>query len=166
MSVLIDDIRAFSAMDLYPKQKQWFETILEVAKNANIFPVSSVFNDREIELIKRVIKPQVKQCYRNAHLLTLMFPDKVQYVEGKVFAIIPIEHAFNKVGDKYVDITFEYALNNDPTQYEYVSIGEYKADLIQSIAEETGVYGEYYRYLYMKKENPRFRGADSGGLTQ
>ena len=44
----------------------------------------------------------------------------MRYVEGKTLAIIPIEHAFNRVGDKYVDITFELALNNDPTQYEYV----------------------------------------------
>lgn len=63
-----------------------------------------------IELIRRTVRPVVKGCYRNAHLLTLLFPDRVQYVEGKTNAFIPIDHAFNRVGDKYIDITFEFAL--------------------------------------------------------
>lgn len=65
---------------------------------------------REIELIRRVVRPEVKGCYRNAHLLTLLFPDRVRYVEGKTHTVIPIDHAFNRVGDKYIDITFEFAL--------------------------------------------------------
>lgn len=54
--------------------------------------------------------PVVKECYKNAHLLTLLFPDRVQYVEGKTNVFIPIYHAFNRVGNKYIDITFEFAL--------------------------------------------------------
>lgn len=85
----------------------------------------------------------------------------MQYVEGKTNAFIPIDHAFNKVGEKYVDITFEFALNENPTQWEYVAFGEYTADVIQTIVEQTGYYGEIYRYCYcaeqmeLEKMNPR-----------
>lgn len=81
-----------------------------VAKRVEVVKAADVFDEREIELIRRTVRPVVKGCYRNAHLLTLLFPDRVQYVEGKTNAFIPIDHAFNRVGDKYIDITFEFAL--------------------------------------------------------
>lgn len=61
----------------------------------------------------------------------------MQYVEGKTNAIIPIDHAFNRLGDKYIDITFEFALELDPTQYEYVAFGEYPAGVIEEIINKT-----------------------------
>lgn len=116
---------------------------------------------REIELIRRVVRPEVKGCYRNAHLLTLSFPDRVRYVEGKTHTVIPIGHAFNRVGDKYIGITFEFALESDPTQYEYVAFGEYPAGVIEEITNQTGHYGDIYRFCYcaaqmaLEKMNPR-----------
>jgi len=94
-------------------------------------------------------------------LLTLLFPDRVRYVEGKTHTVIPIDHAFNRVGDKYIDITFEFALGLDPTQYEYVAFGEYPAGVIEEIANQTGYYGDIYRFCYcaaqmaLEKMNPR-----------
>lgn len=119
--------------------------------------MADVFNDREIEQIRRVVGPEVKGCYRNSHLLTLLFPDRVQYVEGQTYTgVFGIDYAFNRIGDKYVDVTFELAFNDDPTQYEYVAFEEYPADVIQSVTEETGYYGEVYRHLYIEKmRNPR-----------
>lgn len=114
-----------------------------------------------IELIRRTVRPVVKECYKNAHLLTLLFPDRVQYVEGKTNVFIPIDHAFNRVGNKYIDITFEFALGLDPTQYEYVAFGEYPAGVIEEIANKTGYYGDIYRFCYcaaqmaLEKMNPR-----------
>lgn len=87
--------------------------------------------------------------------------DRVQYVEGKTNVFIPIDHAFNRVGNKYIDITFEFALGLDPTQYEYVAFGEYPAGVIEEIADQTGYYGDIYRFCYcaaqmaLEKMNPR-----------
>ena len=131
------------------------------AKRVEVVPAADVFNEREIELIRRVVRPEVKGCYRNAHLLTLLFPDRVRYVEGKTHTVIPIDHAFNRVGDKYIDITFEFALELDPTQYEYVAFGEYPAGVIEEITNQTGYYGDIYRFCYcaaqmaLEKMNPR-----------
>lgn len=157
MSVILEELRTWKQLPLNPKQQQWFDDLLDIAKVVEVVRLADVFNDREIEQIRRVVRPDVKGCYRNSHLLTLLFPDRVQYVEGQTYTgFFGIDHAFNRIGDKYVDVTFELALNDDPTQYEYVAFGEYPADVIQSVTEETGYYGEVYRHLYIEKmRNPR-----------
>lgn len=70
------------------------------------------------------------------------------YCEGKVNVPIPIDHAFKKDGDAYIDITFEFALNENPSIYEYVTFGEYDAKTIRKAVLKTGYYGEVYRLLY------------------
>lgn len=150
-SVIIEEMRAFLRLDLNPRQHKYFTDTIDVAKRVEVVPVSEVFNEREIELIRRIVRPEKQACYKNAHLLTLLFSDRVQYCEGKTLAIIPIDHAFNRVGDKYVDITFEFALKDDPTGYEYVVFGEYDLDTINRISDKTGYYGDYYRALYIER---------------
>lgn len=110
--------------------------------------------------------PQPQQCYRNAHLLCQLFPERVQYCEGKVLAFTPIEHAFNRIGDKYVDITFEFALNDtELLQHEYVVFGEYDLQTINRVTKETGYYGDIYRNVYIErvKDNPRRNEVTPGG---
>ena len=96
------------------RQRKYFADTIDVAKRVEVVPAADVFDEREIELIRRTVRPAVKECYKNAHLLTLLFPDRVRYVEGKTHTVIPIDHAFNRVGDKYIDITFEFALEFRP----------------------------------------------------
>lgn len=161
-SVIIEEMRAFLRLGLPERQRKYLADTIDVAKRVEVVPAADVFNEREIELIRRVVRPEVKGCYRNAHLLTLLFPDRVRYVEGKTHTVIPIDHAFNRVGDKYIDITFEFALELlDLTQYEYVAFGEYPAGVIEEIANKTGYYGDIYRFCYcaaqmaLEKMNPR-----------
>lgn len=123
----------------------------------------------ELEIIRDVLKPQPQQCYRNAHLLCQLFPERVQYCEDKVLAFFPIEHAFNRVGDKYVDITFEFALNDtELLQHEYVVFGEYDLQTINRVTKETGYYGDIYRNVYIErvKDNPRRNEVTPGVGTQ
>lgn len=105
-----------------------------------------------------MVRPKKKMCYRNSHLLTLLFPDKVKYVEGRFscsFIGLPIDHAFNRVGDKYVDVTVELALKEDVTEHEYIEFAEYDSEQIDSAAYETGYYGEYYKFYWMKRKKQR-----------
>lgn len=116
---------------------------------------ADVFSDYELKIIRDVLKPQKQQCYRNAHLLCQLFPERVRYCEGKTNAFIPIDHAFNRVGDKYVDITFEFALNDpDLLGYEYVVFGEYDLPEIERMTKKTGYYGDIYRLAYMERRTP------------
>lgn len=159
-SVIIEEMRAFLRLDLPDRQRQYFTDTIAVAKRVEVVKAADVFDEREIELIRRTVRPAVKECYKNAHLLTSLFPDRVRYVEGKTHTVIPIDHAFNRVGDKYIDITFEFALELDPTQYEYVAFGEYPAGVIEEITDQTGYYGNIYRFCYcaaqmaLEKMNP------------
>ncbi len=74
------------------------------------------------------------------------------YCEGKTNVPIPIDHAFNKVGNAYIDITFEFALHENPSIYEYVTFGEYDAKTIRKAVLETGYYGEIYKWLYYQSK--------------
>lgn len=151
-SMIIEEMRAFLKLGMNPKQKKYFVDTIAVAKRVEVVRAADVFSEKEIEQIRRVVRPQIKGCYRNAHLLTLLFPDRVKYAEGKTnTGFFGIDHAFNRVGDKYVDITFEFALKDDPTGYEYVVFGEYDLDTINRISDKTGYYGDYYRALYIER---------------
>lgn len=151
-SVIIEEMRAFLRLDLPDRQRQYFTDTIAAAKRVEVVKAADVFDEREIELIRRTVRPVVKECYKNAHLLTLLFPDRVKYAEGKTnTGFFSIDHAFNRVGDKYVDITFEFALKDEPTGYEYVVFGEYDLDTINRISDKTGYYGDYYRALYIER---------------
>ena len=66
-----------------------------------------------------------------------------------------IEHAWNKVGDKYVDITMELVLDRDPTKEEYMALGEYEQETVVSICSEVGFYGSVYLILYNKQKSDK-----------
>jgi hypothetical protein len=166
-SVIIEEMRVFLKLGLHPKQEQYFADTIAVAKRVEIVRAADVFSDYELEIIRDVLKPQKQQCYRNAHLLCQLFPERVRYCEGKTNAFIPIDHAFNRVGNKYVDITFEFALNDpDLLGYEYVVFGEYDLPEIERMTKKTGYYGDVYRLAYMEKRNPRSHEVTPGVVTQ
>lgn len=134
-------------------QKAYYEQILKDLKPVEVVPISEVFTQEEIDTIKKIINPKPKECYRNATVLTNYFTDNhtIEYVEGYSQNIWPIEHAFNKVDGKYVDITYELALGLDVTQEEYASILEVSAQEIWRYTLSEGYYGEYHKHKYFKK---------------
>lgn len=152
---LIEDIVAIATLASGNQQK-YYRDLLNAAEPVKMVSIKDVFSPDEIKKIKRLVRPKKKMCYRNAHLLTELFPDKVKYVDGRVSVTeigIPIDHAFNRVGDKYVDITFEMVWNEDTTQYEYIKFGEFDSDQVNKIAEQSGIYGECYKFQWMKENN-------------
>ena len=147
-SEIIKEIEMILKLPLHDRQKIYYQELLKAAKPVKVVRAADVLEDYELEYIQHVLKPKPKECYRNAHLLCEAFPDRFQYCEGKANVPIPIDHAFNKVGDVYIDITFEFALNENPSIYEYVSFGEYDAKTIRKAVLQTGYYGQVYRWLY------------------
>ncbi len=135
------------------KQKEFQEQLLKDAKPVICVPLSEVFSSEEIKTIKKIVKPQVKQCYRNAHLLAALF-EEAKYCEGKVSLCgmpISTDHAFNLVRGKYVDVTFELALEKDVREETYVSLGEYTFSEIEKVTGETGYYGNVYQSFFYKR---------------
>ena len=169
-SIIIKEIEMMLELPLHERQKAYFQDLLNAAKPVKIVPAADVLEDYELDYIRHVIKPKPKECYRNSHLLCEAFPERVLYCEGKTNVPIPIDHAFNKVGDAYIDITFEFALHENPSIYEYVTFGEYDANTIRKAVLETGYYGEIYKWLYYhskKKKDPRrHKSICTGGILR
>lgn len=136
------------------RQAEFYRQMIQDAKPIEVVRLSELFSPTEIKEIKRSVNPKVKECYRNATIFSHIYPE-VKYVEGKytVCRAFGIEHAWNKVGDKYVDITMELALDRDPTKEEYMALGEYDRETVVSVCSEVGFYGSVYQILYSKQKD-------------
>lgn len=136
-------------------QKELFTKKLNDANSVDVVPLSEVFTEQEIKEIKVRVRPQPKACYENAWKLCdrLSYENKhdIQYCEGYLnYKGIPLEHAFNKVDGKYVDITVELALNRE-IEDTYVVIGEFDVDSVMKILLQNGFYGNIYDTIELNK---------------
>ena len=138
------------------RQREFYDQMIKDAKDCKVVPLSEALSKKDIQQIKSIIKPQPKMCYKNAHLLTKIIPG-AKYVEGKMTCLgaFGIEHAWNKIGDKYVDITMELALERSVTEEEYMALGEYDQETVVSICSEVGCYGNIYPILYNKQKTEK-----------
>ena len=128
---------------------QFYESKANAAIDVQVIPCSEVLTAEEIDWIKSVLKPKKKECYKNALMLAQHL--RCEYIEGQMFFCFGIDHAFNKVCGKYIDITKEFALGDDPTQTEYVAIGEYSYKEAAKVAIATGQFGNVFEYYSMRK---------------
>ena len=139
-------------------QRDYYLSLARDLKSVEVVSITEAFSEEECERIRKHLKPRIKQCYRNAFLLAQMFPDCVEYVEGRMSIpcignCFSIEHAFNKVGNKYVDVTMELVLKNIDNP-EYVSLIECTYGEVANVIAKTGMYGGVYNYVYNKtKQN-------------
>jgi hypothetical protein len=77
---------------------------------------------------------------------------KPEYVEGKVLCCgLSIDHAWVKIGDIYIDPTFEYALGKDVSQEKYAALQEFPLSLVRSYQLKTQVYGDIYRQWLLEQ---------------
>ena len=92
--------------------------------------------------------PKSKECYKNAFKIVDENWDKdILYVEGLIMMHgIPIDHAWNKIGDIYFDIT---ANITGIKHEEYTSIIELPADKIWEYANDSGTYGGYLAQAFL-----------------
>ena len=165
---IIEELRAKAALDWNPEQKAWFEQQANDARPVQCVRMRDAFTPEQLQFLFKNIgyKTQQKMCYRNAAILVesiewmaFHFDQSVGepiYVEGFAYAygLLPIEHAFVKVGDLYVDPTFERALHRDVRNELYVSCIEMDCATMRHYQLETGYYGELYVYDYMCKNRP------------
>lgn len=101
-------------------------------------------------------RPKEGLCYQNAYRVVADNYDKeIEYVEGTVMwkNCVPMEHAWNKIGDIYFDVTHELAFKGNSGWNDYVSIVEIKSDKMYEIASDTGVYGGCISQMFRKIHN-------------
>lgn len=160
---IIEELRAVAALDWNPEQKAYYEQRAADARPVECVRMRDVFDEHQMLFLRVNYKAQRKMCYKNAAELvalmgqhTWMFPEPAVYVEGFAYAyeLLPIEHAFVKIGDKYIDPTFERALHRDVRKEMYATLIELDAWKMAKYQSETGFYGELYQYDYLCKNRP------------
>ena len=133
-------------------QKDYYTAIYNNSKEIKCISIYDVMSEKEIQIIKKYISPQKKECYKNATRLTMLFPDKIKYCEGKLSVYgFGIDHAFNKIGDNYIDITAEFALGEDVTENDYLVYAEYDAETVDDVLIKNEFYGDIFQTIF--KEN-------------
>ena len=167
-NIIIDELRARASFNWNPEQKAWFEQQVNDARPVQCVRMRDVFTPEQLEFLFKTMhyKTQQKMCYRNAAYLvdyvTWMAGHfdgnvpEIKYVEGFAYHcnMLPIEHAFCKVGNLYIDPTFERALHCDVRKEPYVSCIELDAATMAQYQLETGYYGDLYVYDYLCKNRP------------
>lgn len=164
---IIDELKAVAELDWNPEQKAFYEQRAADAKPVECVPMRDVFTPEQLQFLFKDAgyKTQQKMCYKNAADLVnvianpiggLFFPEPIWYVEGYAYCcdLLPIEHAFVKYGDKYIDPTFERALHRNVRKEMYVSCIELEPVTMARYQMETGFYGDLYVYDYMCKNRP------------
>ena len=164
---IIEELRAKASFDWQPEQTAWFEQQANDARPVQCVRMRDAFTPEQLRFLFQTAgyKTQQKMCYRNAAELVRLIgglgaftltTDPVRYVEGFAYAygLLPIEHAFVKVGDLYVDPTFERALHRDVRKELYAACIELDPLTMAKYQLETGFYGELYVYDYMCKNRP------------
>lgn len=165
-NLIIEELRAFATLGWNPEQKAYYEQMAKDARPVECVRIREVLTPQQLRMLATFgYKTRQKQCYRNAAELVRLLcglgaftltKQPVKYVEGFVYSygILPIEHAFVKIGDQYIDPTFERALHRDVRKEMYVSLIELDAETMAKYQSETGFYGELYKYDYLCKNRP------------
>ena len=131
------------------KERVFFEHYLKDLKEVRCYPAAEVLTKEEISYIKKRVILIPKECYSNAlhvsQILAETYAD-IAYVEGVALAgeVLPISHAFVKVGSKYIDPTFEWVLDKDVEKETYAVLGEWNPDEALRRMAKWGTYGDVY----------------------
>ena len=165
---IIKELRHIAALGWNPEQKAYYEQRAADACSVECVRMRDVFNPDQLQFLFQTpgYKTKQKMCYKNAaelvgkvewmaHHYDPSVPE-IKYIEGFVYScnLLAIEHAFVKVGDKYIDPTFERALHRDVRKEIYVSLIELDPETMAKYQFETGFYGELYQYDYLCKNRP------------
>lgn len=141
----------------YGFQKKLYTDMLNDAQSVDVVPVDEVFDEDTIDKIVNRIQPEMKGCYQNAYRLCDRIFDPryiIKYCVGYMnYHGIPIEHAWNSVNGKYIDITKEFALQKPLDEDTYVLLAEYDVHTMRDLAAQTGTYDG----LYMQQKKNEYK---------
>ena len=168
MNPIIEELKARASFNWPDGQKAYYTKMAADAKAVECVRMRDVFTPEQLQFLFKNTgyKTQQKMCYRNAAELVQRAEwmaahfdsgvPEIKYVEGYAYCygIMAIEHAFVKVGDLYVDPTFERALHRDVRKEIYASCIELDPETMARYQLETGYYGELYRYDYALRHWP------------
>lgn len=136
-----------------------YADMIKRAKPVTMSKMSDVFGERELDKIMRCVRPEPNRCYKNSLKLASLFDGirDIRYCEGRVWVCnMSVEHAFCVVDNRYVDVTIELTLNENPCELEYIVLGEYTPKQVMDVLKDTGTYGDVYKWYWDKMYKNRF----------
>jgi len=136
-------------------QKDIAKEKLSLMKQVKVKKVSDAIDKNAADIIRTSVRPKKKNCYENSlHAAEYLKAYDVKYCEGWIMIHgIPIDHAFNKVGDDYFDVTKEFALGGNPEEYTYVVLKDWDPDTALQIMANGPYkcYGDVFNKEYISK---------------
>ncbi len=102
---------------------------------------------KKVERFIRRRAPRIKECYYNASILSLEYPE-FRYVEGLAHRFIPVHHAWNSYKGVHFDITYE--LHSD-LAVEYAKVISLPAFAVSTVSVRHGFYGEFIPFLFRRQ---------------
>jgi len=131
-------------IDLLAKFGEVHKFKRDAAQEVKVVQCAEVLTKEQIAYIKTRIRPKKRECYKNA--LDVARYLNCEYVEGMMQCYIGIDHAFNKVGDKYIDVTKEFALGENPSETVYMAFKSWDAKEAVWLTVNKGTYGELFSF--------------------
>lgn len=150
---MIEAIRAIAKLCGDTEQGRFYKAKAEQAKTIHLTSVRELFSEEELKGLLKDVKPQVHGCFQTAQRLAMFHGFK--YVEGEwgVGGGLGIEHAFNRKGDKYFDLTSEVVLEKNIEDEEFISIAEFSTEFVRGACIDLQVYTALIPYKYNKDKN-------------
>lgn len=150
---MIEAMQAVSQLCGDTDQGRFYKTKANKAKPIQLTSVKELFSEEELNELLRNVKPKMHGCFQTAQRLSMFYG--FEYVEGEwgIGGGLGIEHAFNRKGDKYFDLTSEIVLKKNVEEEEFVSIAEFSAKFVMSACIELEVYTALIPYKYKRDKN-------------
>ena len=149
--MILENLKQLTSL-MSGKQREYYDAlvasshVIECEKMADVLP-EKIYQ----RIIAGVVPIQKKECFKNATLVSLTFPD-VKYVEGQFECCgIPIDHAWNEYNGHYFDVTREVVLKDDISG-EYVAFTECESSELLDILMECRYYGDVFRTKFLKSK--------------
>lgn len=161
-NIIIEYLEAYTKLGWSgPNQKAFLEQQAKDARQVQCVRMRDVFNPAQMEFLRGVYRTKQKECFKNSSRLVNLLASwstipPVRYVEGFAYhpGLLPIEHAFVKIGDKYIDPTFERALHLDVRKELYVSVFECDFQKMANYLWRLGGYGGLYEFAWCLSNDP------------
>lgn len=150
---MIEAMKAVSQLCGDSAQGHFYKTKADKAKPIRLTSVKEIFSEEELDELLDDVKPKMHGCFQTAQKLSMFHG--FEYVEGEwgVCGGFGIEHAFNRKGDKYFDLTSEVVLNKNIEEEEFVSIAEFSSKFVMNACLELKSYTALIPYKYKRDKN-------------
>ena len=128
---MIEALRAVSQLCGDTEQGRFYKAKSDQAKPIHLTSVRELFSEEELKKLLEDVKTQVHGCFQTAQRLSMFHG--FEYVEGEwgVGGGLGIEHAFNRKGTKYFDLTSEIVLKKNIEDEEFVSVAEFSQNFVR-----------------------------------